>query len=111
MALEPGASVLGTWLAEVRAEGKALVSLDPNVRPSFVGDLGSYREKLDKLLGCAHLVKVSSEDLEVIAPGANPLEVVDGWLAGGAYLVVVTHGPEGASAFHRSGWRARCRRR
>jgi fructokinase len=108
VALEPGASVLGEWLAEVRAEGRALVSIDPNVRPSFVGDLGRYREKLEKLLGCAHLVKASSEDLEVIAPGTGPLDVVDSWLAAGAYLVVMTHGPEGASAFHRSGWRARC---
>jgi fructokinase len=100
--------VLAEWLEGVRAQGRALVSLDPNVRPSLIGDTGRFRQRLARLLRCSHVVKVSTEDLGVIAPGTDPLEVAQQWLSHGPHLVVVTQGPDGATAVHRSGASAHC---
>ena len=39
LTLEPGAGVLAEWLAGLRRGNRVLVSFDPNMRPSLVGDL------------------------------------------------------------------------
>jgi fructokinase len=46
----------------------------------------------------AHVVKVSWEDLTTLFPQADPLAVVEGWMAEGVALVVLTKGEAGALA-------------
>ena len=41
LTLEPGAGVLAKWLAGLRRGNRVLVSFDPNMRPSLVGDLSA----------------------------------------------------------------------
>ena len=94
---DPGASVIADWAAGQRAAG-ALLSLDPNVRPALVLGEPGYRERLERLVGLATLVKVSEEDLAALAPGAEPLGLAAAWAEAGPELVVVTHGAGGASA-------------
>jgi fructokinase len=98
IALEPGASVLATWLAETRARGDVFVSLDPNVRPSLVLHRPGFRARLEALVELAHLVKVSDEDLRALEPGVEPLETARAWADRGPELVVVTHGGRGSTA-------------
>jgi fructokinase len=105
---EPGATVLARWLEELRHHGRVLVSFDPNVRPTLVEDLPAFRRRVEGIVGSAHLVKASDEDVQTIYPGTDALEAASQWLASGANLVVVTQGASGATALHRSGWRARC---
>jgi fructokinase len=88
LTLEPGAEVLAEWLANIRRANKALVSFDPNIRPSLIGDLSAYRERLPGVISSSHIVKASDEDIEVLYPG------------------VITQGDLGATAFHESGARA-----
>jgi fructokinase len=98
IAFEPGGQVLACWIAEQRARGDVLVSLDPNVRAALVLDRPGYRERLDGLIAQAHLVKVSDEDLRALEPGAEPLVTAAAWSENGPDLVVVTHGADGSTA-------------
>lgn len=105
---EPSASVLTGWLAELRAQGEVAISFDPNVRPGLVGELGTYRHRLEGLVASSHLVKASEEDIAAAYPGASAESVAGQWLEAGPSLVVVTEGARGARALHRSGAEARC---
>jgi fructokinase len=55
------------------------------------------------LVGHAQLVKASDEDLAVLYPGDDPVDVAREWARLGPELVVVTHGPDGASAVRPGG--------
>jgi fructokinase len=103
-AIDPGATVLAAWARRLRQSGEVVVSYDPNVRPTLLGSAERCRRRAEPFLAAAHLVKVSREDLDVLAPGAGDREARR-WLEAdpGPTLVVVTAGPAGASAFHRDG--------
>ena len=106
LTLEPGAGVLAKWLAGLRRGNRVLVSFDPNMRPSLVGDLSAYRERLPGVITSSHIVKASDEDVEVLYPGVAAPEIADRWLSAGVSLVVITEGALGATAFHQNGARA-----
>lgn len=91
-----GASELA--LARSRTAG-VVVSVDPNVRLSVEPDLDVWRSRLGEWLAIADLVKVSREDLGVLYGDAAMADIAAGWLKGGAKLVVVTDGGDGAHAF------------
>ena len=103
-ALPPGAGVIIEWLNRLRRRGDVAISYDPNMRPSLLGDadLGAV---VAPLVRCAHLVKVSEEDLATIEPGRSADEIARSWLSGppGPEVVVVTAGGAGAAAWHRDG--------
>jgi len=104
--LEPGASEIEGLLRAERERGQVTISLDPNVRPAIVadpdGDLGGARERVERLVRLAHVVKASDEDLGHLYPGTPVEEAARAWLDLGAALVVVTRGPDGALALGRS---------
>lgn len=102
-ALAPGRDVVLGWLAEVRASGNTFVSVDPNVRLGLVDDVRGFRERIDTLVGSAHLVKASVEDIGAVYPGSDPVEVARRWVRSGPEMVVVTDGPRGAFAVRRQG--------
>jgi fructokinase len=91
IALPPGGDVVSAW---ARGYGAPLV-LDPNVRPMLLGDLETYRHRLDPLVEAATVVKVSDEDLAWTHAGEDPVQVARGW---GRPLTVVTRGADGAVA-------------
>ncbi|HYZ33722.1 MAG TPA: carbohydrate kinase [Crenalkalicoccus sp.] len=102
LGLEP---IGGALLALAEREGpRRVVSLDPNLRPSLIGDLDAWRARFDRLVRTAAVVKLSEEDVQAAyGAGADPAEWAGRWLAAGASLVVLTRGPAGATAFHASG--------
>lgn len=92
--LEPGASEVA---ALVRAAGSsAIITYDPNIRPSLVDDAARVRERVDALVGLADVVKASDDDLRWLHPRRETVEVAREWVARGAALVVVTFGSGGA---------------
>jgi fructokinase len=93
-------SPAGDALRAALASDGALTSFDPNVRPQFVRDLDAYRAVVTRTVASCDLVKVSDEDLEVLHPDADPLEVARAWAGSGPPLVIVTRGPDGATAVH-----------
>jgi fructokinase len=80
-----------------RARGRLTVSYDPNARPVLMGDAGPARERVERFVAAADVVKVSDEDLAWLAAGADPADVATDWLALGPGVVVVTRGGEGAT--------------
>lgn len=88
-------------LAESHAN--RFISLDPNVRPTVEPDMDIWRTRIAGLAPYADLIKISSEDLDILYPGRSHEEAARGWLVGGATLVVVTDGGRSAHAWTASG--------
>jgi fructokinase len=96
LALEPVASTLDGLLR--REAGRRLVSLDPNVRPGLITDREAYLHRFEGWVQLVDILKLSAEDLSWLYPDRPQDEVLSDWHAAGVFLVVVTHGEEGASA-------------
>ena len=94
MVREPGASAFEALMR--REHGRRVLSLDPNVRPSLVGERSAYVARLEGWVSLADVVKVSRADLEWLYPQADPDAAAASWLAWGPGLVVVTKGHDGA---------------
>ena len=90
-----------------REHQSRIISLDPNIRPGFVSDETGYRERLSLMIGLADIIKISDEDLAWLVPdfgSAADFEAIAGkWLAGGASLVMLTRGGDGALAHCHAG--------
>ena len=99
--LPPGADVV--LEAVRRRHGRALVSLDPNIRPVLTPDRAAAAARVEELVGLCDVVKVSDEDLEWLHPHHSPLETAARWAIQGPSLVVVTHGRDGAVAVRPGG--------
>lgn len=94
--LEPGAGQVAALVRAVRA--RAIITYDPNIRPSLVRDPQAVRARVDELVGIADVVKTSDEDVQWLHPGRDAIEVAREWVIGGPALVVVTRGADGAIA-------------
>jgi fructokinase len=97
LVLEPMAYAVEA-LAE-RLAGRALVMVDPNVRPSLIRDRAAYEARLSRVVSHADIVKLSDEDLQVLAPDRPPDEAARALLSQGPKLVLLTLGSKGAVAF------------
>jgi fructokinase len=107
-ALSPGAAVLTAWLGRLRERDDVVVSYDPNIRPSLVGDVDRAGRMVAAVLAHTHLVKASEEDVSFLRPGLSLDDVARSWLTpspagAGPELVVITMGEQGAKAWHRDG--------
>ncbi len=105
-----GISLIGTPVSDALADmcvarpQSVATLLDANIRPGFVDDVTTYRERLDRMLRSVEIVKVSDEDLEWLYPdAADPIDLL---LKAGPKVVVLTKGADGAEAFHASGLKA-----
>ena len=94
----PGSAAIAELVHRARTEGTALVSFDPNVRPSLIDDADAVRAQVDLLRRTADIVKVSAEDLQWLEPGADPDEAAVRWAADGPALVLVTDGGDALRA-------------
>ena len=83
----------------MREADERIICLDPNIRPSFITNPNSHRARIKRMLKMADIIKVSDEDIAWIEPDKNPRKIIDGWIKGGASLVVLTLGSKGATAF------------
>src|SRR5512141_535080 len=78
---EPAASAIEAIVAA--NAGRRIVVLDPNVRAGLIPDLAAYRKRFAGWLAHTDLVKLSDEDVEVLAPGRSPAQAAEEWLAVG----------------------------
>ncbi len=95
LVMEPTAIALQAVVEAVSAT--ALVMVDPNCRPTFIPDQGTYRRSMAATLQYAHVVKVSLEDLDYLEPGRTPTEAARALLDDGPAVVLVTKGGDGAT--------------
>ena len=76
------------------------VSIDPNVRLSVVKEPDAYRARMFRMVARATLLKLSDEDLEGLYPDLSPEHALqDIQSKTSADLLVMTKGPDGATAF------------
>jgi fructokinase len=102
MAVEPVGSAFAA-LAE-RECGRRVISVDPNLRPTVVGDMARWATATERFYRTATVIKASDEDVRVAWGGrVSVAEAAAYWLNCGARLVVVTEGAKGASAFCAAG--------
>ena len=79
--------------------GRRMISLDPNARPTLTPDRGGWLARLDRIVPSTVILKVSTEDLDYMAPGTPGEDYARAVLERGPALVIVTGGGEGARAF------------
>lgn len=94
--LQPGADDVLALLRATRSA--AMLSFDPNCRPSLMGDRMAVRRRVEELVATSDIVKVSLEDLAWLYPGRRHEQAGRSWLELGAVVVVVTLGDRGAWA-------------
>lgn len=93
--LEPGGSSVRDLLAT--ASSDTIVSFDPNIRPSIVGEPTSRLVRLtEQTAALSTVTKLSDEDAEWLYPGRPVDAVIDRLLECGPELVSVTRGGHGA---------------
>lgn len=102
MVVEPVGSAFAA-LAE-RESGQRVISVDPNLRPTVVGDMARWSNAAERFYRSATLIKASDEDVRIAWDGQITIaEAASYWLDRGAKLVVITEGVRGAVAFSEAG--------
>jgi fructokinase len=90
LVLEPMATTLEGLVAAM--DDDCLLLVDPNCRPTIARDAVAYRERLERVMRRADVVKASTEDLAFLHPGADAPEAA-AWIASlGPRAVLVTDG-------------------
>ena len=97
----PGADNIASFA--LAHAGKAMVAIDPNARPTMTPDPEAWRARIASITDVAGVIKLSDEDLDLLAPGVDADTYAAQRLAGGAGLVVVTHGDRGAVGYGHGG--------
>ena len=95
--LEPGAQVVAD--AFEAARDSALLSYDPNCRPTLIHDVGKARQWAEKFVSLSSVVKASDEDLQWLYPERSLADTARAWLDLGAELMVITRGEDGPIAY------------
>lgn len=93
--LPPGAAQLEALLRRAANAG-AIITFDPNIRPSIIGSLEQSLGAVERIASLATVVKLSDEDALWLFGVLNADEVLDRLLAMGATLAIVTLGASGA---------------
>ncbi|MFV0293894.1 MAG: carbohydrate kinase family protein [Paracoccus sp. (in: a-proteobacteria)] len=89
-------------LTQRAAQAGIVVMVDLNIRPSLITDEQATRDRLNRLMNIANIVKISDEDAAWLFPGTAAEQVSEQLLDLGPQLVLRTHGGDGATAIHRN---------
>lgn len=98
---EPTASTLHSLMRS--RSGDCLTMIDPNIRPAFITDEAGYRARLRDMIAHSHILKLSDEDLDWLAPNlTDTAEQLKQLVGERDTLVFVTKGAQGGMAYHGS---------
>ena len=92
LVVEPCAETYASLLT--REAERALIMVDPNIRPGFITDEAAYRTRLAGIFDHCDIVKISDEDLDWLSGDADPQKLFDGTAV---QLVLLTRGAKGVS--------------
>ncbi|MGE4454611.1 MAG: carbohydrate kinase [Sphaerochaeta sp.] len=80
-------------------EPKPVVFLDPNVRPSIMSDMPSFRQTMERAMKLASIVKISDEDLLLLYDGKNVKNLARSLAKEHSLHVILTLGKQGSIWF------------
>ncbi|WP_306259669.1 carbohydrate kinase [Pararhizobium sp. IMCC21322] len=83
----------------VAMSDRMMISIDPNARPGMIENWSAWHKRIARLLEVASIIKLSVEDLNIIAPHQTAVQFAKTCLAKSAGLVVITDGGEGATGY------------
>jgi len=83
----------------LREAPSRVTMIDPNIRPSFITDVTAYRDRIERMMAAADIIKLSDEDLHWMEGEGDLAELARGLLAKGAKLVCITEGAEGVTGY------------
>jgi len=98
----PAAGLIADLVVRENQRGAVLISFDPNLRPALVDDPGASKARVERMLGLAHLIKTSAEDLRWLYPFEDPDAAAQRWAQLGPALVVLTDGARSVRAYRPS---------
>lgn len=101
--LEPMASTVESIIES--APSGQLVMVDVNCRPLIVPEREPYVGRVERVVARSHIVKVSDEDLDYLAPDLDPINAARRVLAMGPRAVLVTAGRDGVHVLTADGAR------
>lgn len=82
-----------------REAPRAVVMIDPNIRPTFISDEPAYRARINRMIDRADIVKLSDEDLEwLMGPGGIDQHART-LIGRGPRLVCITEGAKGVTGY------------
>jgi fructokinase len=85
---------LQAWQAE-----RTVTMIDPNIRTSFISEETSYRQRIERMMARADIVKLSDEDLHWLRGEGDIDTLAHEVLETGPSLVLITRGSEGATGY------------
>ncbi|WP_407158104.1 carbohydrate kinase family protein [Bradyrhizobium sp. STM 3557] len=97
---DQGAAETEAMIAD--ASRTATISFDPNCRPNLVKDKVAYQARMEAFAAQADMIKMSDVDFDYLHGHDRYAERAEALLAAGSKLFVVTRGPKGALAWHRT---------
>ena len=102
--LAPGGEQVLRLAESACRRGDLVTSYDPNARPSVTPDRRAVAAVVDRAAACAHIVKLSDEDLAFLFPDTTPAQLAARLLGGGrpTQLLLITMGRDGATVVTRS---------
>ncbi len=77
---------------------KHLIYLDPNIRPNFIQDEALHRNRINRMIGYADIIKVSVDDLKWMEPELDETQAINKWLKCNPSIILLSRGGEGAEA-------------
>lgn len=82
-----------------RESGRRTIAIDINVRPRLVGEMGAYRQRIERLISCSDIIKASTEDIAQLYGDVEIGAIAARWRALGAAVALITRGGDGAVAY------------
>ncbi|GAA2238636.1 carbohydrate kinase [Herbiconiux moechotypicola] len=101
-AIEPGSALIETLQRELATT--TLISYDMNLRPGLGLAVARERDRVERQVRLAHIVKASDDDIAWLHPGVDPFLTAASWTAP-ERAVVVTTGAAGAAVLLHGGHR------
>jgi len=83
----------------LREAPSRVTMIDPNIRPSFIQDVATYRARIDRMMAAADIVKLSDEDLHWFEGEGDLADLARGLLTKGTKMVCITKGADGVTAY------------
>jgi len=97
LVVEPCASAYEALM--LREAPSKLTMIDPNVRPSFIKDENVYRDRMQRMMSAADIIKTSDEDLEWLIGSTDAGALINDT----AKVVLLTRGADGVSIITKNG--------